>query len=165
MSIILHRSQRDNEAFILLWTPVMASSRILYGDSQRICIWVEADVLIVSGDLTTNGEKDTHLWRWLRILRSSSTWARKCSSSQAITISITLMPLGLTQVDSGAQHGNREILREIYEDFGYDQAYSRDPASLSYVVRLTEDTFLLMLDTNKYEDNQALGYPDVRRCP
>ena len=48
---------------------------------------------------------------------------------------------------------------DIYGAFGYDQAFSRDPDSLSYMVRLTDDTYLLMLDTNKYEQNQTVGYP------
>ena len=35
--------------------------------------------------------------------------------------------------------------------YGYDQALSRDPASLSYVYELDEKNWLLMLDSSQYE--------------
>ena len=152
----------DNEAF---QTFMDASDGKLLEYSTEIlsafASTLEADVLIVSGDLTTNGEKDTHL--------CLASYFEKLEHMGA---EVFVIPGNhdidnpyATGFNSGGQRRVNTVtaksFAKIYEDFGYDQAYSRDPASLSYVVRLTEDTFLLMLDTNKYEDNQALGYPQM----
>ncbi len=40
---------------------------------------------------------------------------------------------------------------EIYQEFGYAQAISRDENSLSYIYPLRDNIWLMMLDTNQYE--------------
>jgi hypothetical protein len=53
---------------------------------------------------------------------------------------------------------------EIYRNFGYDQALSRDPASLSYIYALDDTHWMMMLDTCQYENgNKVNGYvrPDT----
>lgn len=44
-----------------------------------------------------------------------------------------------------------EEFGEIYEEFGYAQAISRDENSLSYIYPLRDNIWLMMLDTNQYE--------------
>ena len=46
---------------------------------------------------------------------------------------------------------------EIYNDFGYDEALSRDPASLSYTYDLGPDMRLLMLDSCQYSPTNKVG--------
>ena len=50
---------------------------------------------------------------------------------------------------------------KIYGDFGYNNAISRDESTLSYLAAPTQDTWLLMLDTNKYKQNILLGFPEA----
>jgi 3',5'-cyclic AMP phosphodiesterase CpdA len=50
---------------------------------------------------------------------------------------------------------------EIYGNFGYTDAVSRDKSTLSYLTAPSKDTWLLMLDTNKYENNVILGFPEA----
>ena len=50
-----------------------------------------------------------------------------------------------------------EEFYEIYHSFGYDQARSRDKASLSYVYELDERYWLMMLDTCQYEPVNLVG--------
>ena len=45
-----------------------------------------------------------------------------------------------------------EEFAEIYGEFGFDEALSRDQDSLSYVSRLNDSTWLLMLDANTLHD-------------
>ncbi len=121
---------------------------------------VNTDLLILSGDLTTHGEKASHQWLadQLKALEAKTgtrvfvipgnhdidnPYARDFSSGkQVVTESVT-----------------PDEFASIYGAFGYDEAWSRDPNSLSYVIQLDKDYYLLMLDTCKYEDNQSLGYP------
>ncbi len=46
---------------------------------------------------------------------------------------------------------------DIYGNYGYLEAVSRDPASLSYVYELENGTWLLMLDSCQYEENSKVG--------
>ena len=51
-----------------------------------------------------------------------------------------------------------EEFREIYADFGYNEAKSEAPDSLSYLVELNDTTWLMMLDTTVCEpENEVYG--------
>ncbi len=106
---------------------------------------VNPDVLLLAGDLTFNGETASH-----------RELARRLSG---LEIPVYVIP------------GNHDILypyaasfsgekyhfissptsaefAEIWHDFGYADALSRDPSSLSYAAVLQDDLLLLMLDVN-----------------
>lgn len=121
---------------------------------------VNTDLLILSGDLTTHGEKASHQWL-----------ADQLKALEAKTGTRVFVIPGNHDIDnpyardfsSGKQVVAESVTPDefasIYGAFGYDEAWSRDPNSLSYVIQLDKDYYLLMLDTCKYEDNQSLGYP------
>lgn len=118
------------------------------------------DVLIISGDLTNNGEKKSHLKlaeKLNKIEGSSDTkvfvipgnhdidnpWARGFEGSkQVLTDSIS-----------------PEDFENIYQDFGYKEAISKDEHTLSYLAAVSDDLWLLMLDTNEYSLNLENGMP------
>ena len=120
---------------------------------------VNTDLLILSGDLTTHGEKASHQWL-----------ADQLKTLEAKTGTRVFVIPGNHDIDnpyardfsSGKQVVAESVTPDefasIYGAFGYDEAWSRDPNSLSYVIQLDKDYYLLMLDTCKYEDNQSLGY-------
>ena len=121
---------------------------------------VNTDLLILSGDLTTHGEKASHQWL-----------ADQLKALEAKTGTRVFVIPGNHDVDNPYARdfsSGKQVVAEsvtpnefasIYGAFGYDEAWSRDPNSLSYVIQLDKDYYLLMLDTCKYEDNQSLGYP------
>ncbi|MGN0996589.1 MAG: metallophosphoesterase [Candidatus Ventricola sp.] len=99
------------------------------------------DVLLLLGDITNQGKLAQH-----------EALLEKLRAAQAQGLAIYVLP------------GNHDIgeadtarFAELYADFGYGQALSRDEASLSYTV-LLGDRLLLMLDTNGYtgQRNTAL---------
>lgn len=119
----------------------------------------QPDILIISGDLTSNGEKANHqeLAEKLQRIEAQGTkiyvipgnhdiqnpWARGFKGDQQyLTPSI-----------------GRDEFADIYSNFGYEEAVSRDKNSLSYLAAPSEDLWLLMLDTNQYEYNRLLGMP------
>lgn len=119
------------------------------------------DFLIISGDLTSNGGKESHLElsKKLEKIEKGDTsvyvipgnhdilnpWARKFEGDkQYVTESIT-----------------QEEFRTIYGSFGYDESVLHDESTLSYLVTPSEDVWLLMLDTNKYDINLKLGFPQA----
>ncbi len=117
----------------------------------------EPDVLIVSGDLTHNGEKESHIEiakKLSKIEEAGTTvlvtpgnhdinnpYAREFKGNE-ITVTESITP---------------EEFEEIYYKFGFSEAVARDEESLSYLSKVSEDLYVLMLDTNKYELNDK--YP------
>lgn len=121
----------------------------------------KTDILILSGDLTNNGERKSHenLAKKLKTIEKTGTdvyvipgnhdinnpWARSFKADkQYKTDSIT-----------------EQDFAKIYEDFGLKEAISKDKFSLSYLAPASKDVWLLMLDTNHYKSNMQLGSPQT----
>lgn len=117
------------------------------------------DFLILSGDLTNNGERSSHqeLTQKLKRIEAQGTsvyvipgnhdlfnpWARSFSGDkQLVTDSIT-----------------DKDFTKMYENFGYKEAVSRDKESLSYIVKAAPNLWLLMIDSSQYHNNQKYGFP------
>lgn len=118
------------------------------------------DILIVSGDLTTNGEKESHL-----------ELAQKFKDIEASTgTSVYVIP-GNHDIDNPWARGFKgdeqyktpsveaSEFKDIYKDFGYGEAISKDLYSLSYLAAPSEDVWLLMLDASEYRLNDKAGTP------
>ncbi|EUJ33915.1 hypothetical protein MFLO_01805 [Listeria floridensis FSL S10-1187] len=121
----------------------------------------KADMLILSGDLTNNGERKSHekLAKKLEQLEKTGTnvyvipgnhdinnpWARSFRGEEQLkTDSIT-----------------PDDFRSIYQSFGFNEAVSKDKFSLSYLAKASQDVWLLMLDTSHYNSNYQLGAPET----
>ncbi|MDF2540529.1 MAG: hypothetical protein K0S47_247 [Herbinix sp.] len=119
------------------------------------------EVLIISGDLTNNGEKASHieLSQKLKEMEQNGTsvyvipgnhdilnpWARSFKNDkQYVTESISPVEFS-----------------EIYADFGYQEAVSKDKETLSYLAAPSDDVWILMLDTNKYKNNVSYNMPEA----
>lgn len=119
------------------------------------------DFLIISGDLTLNGEKQSHseLSYKLDELRNygiqtyvipgnhdiNNPWARAFKDDKQLK----------TQTIS------KKDFSTLYNNFGYKDAISKDKSSLSYLVPASDNLWLLMLDDNKYNNNLTLNYPEA----
>lgn len=115
------------------------------------------DVVILSGDLTYNGELESH-----------RQFAEKLKEIEAAKIPVIVIPgnhdinnhqasqfvgdmsLGTDFISSGE-------FEEIYQEFGYSEAVSRDPGSLSYVYQIDDNTRAMMLDTCQYDPKNLVG--------
>ncbi|WP_379133558.1 metallophosphoesterase [Paenibacillus sp. sgz500958] len=117
--------------------------------------------IILSGDLTNNGERASHeeLTKKLKRIEKSGTsvyvipgnhdlfnpWARELrGDKQIVTDSIT-----------------DKDFTEMYHSFGFEEALSRDDKSLSYAVRAAPGLWLLMIDSSQYHNNQKYGFPQT----
>lgn len=110
--------------------------------------------IILSGDLTNNGERSSHqkLTENLKRIEQQGTtvyvipgnhdlfnpWARSFSGDkQLLTDSIT----------------DKDFVK-MYADFGYKEAVSRDKESLSYIVKAAPNLWILMIDSSQYLNNK-----------
>ena len=107
------------------------------------------DYLMVSGDMTFNGEKLSHI-----DLAEKFAIIEKCGTQ------ILVIP-GNHDVDYPFCYGYGETkyypadrmtdeeFEQLYQPFGLKQAYTRDNNSFSYMYRLTDKITLIALDTNR----------------
>lgn len=115
------------------------------------------DVLILSGDLTKNGEKKSH-----------EALADRLRRLEKKGIPVVVIP-GNHDINSpyasgyrkdgtySVEHISAQQFRDIYKEFGYKEALSEDPASLSYIYPLNEYTWLLMIDSCQYDPVNQVG--------
>ncbi len=115
------------------------------------------DLLILSGDLTLNGERASH-----------EEFAGLLEELSEDGIDVAVIPGnhdinnpnacrytsdGTERVDSITA----EDFENIYADLGYVAADSRDPASLSYLYKIDSDNWVLMLDSCQYDPSNETG--------
>ena len=120
------------------------------------------DLVIIPGDLTKDGELLSHqlVVNILGKLRSAG-------------IPVIVVP-GNHDIDNPegyyfngdntrpAERTSPEQFKALYADFGYNQAYAKDPASLSFVCEPLKGLVLLCIDTNKYEENKYIDKGDEK---
>lgn len=126
---------------------VMYCAEILDAFIDQV-ITTQPDCVILSGDITFNGAKKSH-----------EDLAAKLQRILTAGIPVYVMP-GNHDIASGAAaafHGESftrvqsvspQEFESIYRDFGFAQAVSRDPYSLSYMAEPFPGLRVLMLDTN-----------------
>ncbi len=92
-----------------------------------------AALLLLTGDLVNGGKEHRH-----------AALIEKLRRAEADGLSVYVLPGNHDLAPIG-----QTAFAALYADFGYDEAFSRDAASLSYCV-LRADCALLMLDTGGY---------------
>ena len=118
---------------------------------------LNADVVVLHGDLTFEGERESHeeLAGILRQAQEKGLQILVVPGNHDINNLVASSYFG--EKTMPADSVTAEEFLEIYHEFGYDQALSRDEASLSYTYAVDEHTWLLMLDTNDYEPAGKVG--------
>lgn len=111
------------------------------------------DVLILSGDLTFNGEKESHkdLAKKLAVIQKSGVQVLVIPGNHDINRQSAVSLIGDTY--EYVDFVTPDEFKEIYFDFGMKQAESVDENSLSYLYKINSDLCVLMLDTNAYGGN------------
>ncbi len=113
------------------------------------------DALILSGDLTFNGEKASHV-----------ALAEKLSTIENAGIPVFVLPgnhdLNNPMAVSFHKDGysltesiNAQQFEKLYLEYGFGDAICRDSSSLSYIAEITPELWLLMLDVNT-EDSPGI---------
>lgn len=118
------------------------------------------DVLILSGDLTFNGEKASHedFVKKLKHINESGVQVLAIAGNHDIDNKNATQFKG--DKTASTQSVTADEFRELYFEFGMKQAVSVDKYSLSYLYKINDKLYALMLDTNAYGQNfvQDLTY-------
>ncbi len=123
----------------------------------RDVILRKPEVLLISGDLTFNGEKASHqalAKKFEEIETEAGTRVYVVPGNHDI-VNPRARSFRGDEVYETSSVKPREFAR-IYQDFGYSEATSRDKKTLSYLAAPSEDVWLLMLDTTQYVEHKGL---------
>lgn len=117
----------------------------------------QPDFLIITGDLTFNGEKLSHrsLADILETIKKKGVYPLVIPGNHDI--------LNAHAIDYSKEelyytpYITDDEFKEIYHDFGYSDASSLDDASLSYLFKVNDKLWFFMLDSNTYEKNNMFA--------
>jgi 3',5'-cyclic AMP phosphodiesterase CpdA len=112
----------------------------------------KVSALIIPGDLTNNGEKINHLQMkaMLERIEQSGKKVFVIPGNHDINNPFSYQYSGSTK--TRIDNISPDEFKEIYKEFGYSEAFSSDPASLSYAANLDERTILLGIDGSRYKE-------------
>ena len=108
-------------------------------------------VLVLTGDLTYNGEKQSHvdLSRKLQAVEDAGIQVCVILGNHDMYNKYAVSFSGDSY--SSTDTVTSEEFEELYSDYGYSEALARDPDSLSYVYQCSPSTRLLFVDVNASE--------------
>ena len=149
------------EAYLAQDRKMLVESEAILKSAVRMIKSRRPDVVLVSGDLTKDGERTSH-----------EKFAAHLAKLEKAGIQVLVCP-GNHDINnphavsfSGAQTIPVDTVTPaefatIYDAFGFGEALARDPHSLSYLAEPVPGLWVLSLDVAIYEDNIENDYPET----
>jgi 3',5'-cyclic AMP phosphodiesterase CpdA len=151
----LYQQYIDSDRKLLLESVELFESAV-----SRLC-GEGLDFVVVSGDLTKDGERLNHE-------RCAGILSQLTDSGTQVYVVPGNHDIMNGYAVSFTSHGADPVpsvtpseFEEIYREMGYGQAIRRDPASLSYVAEPLPGLWLIAMDACRYSDNQQGSSPVV----
>ena len=136
------------------------SGEVLDAAFAQISADKRSDIVLICGDLTSNGDLESHKEMIAKLRRLKESGKRV----YVITATHDFRKNGVTSAYRGDEKievltATRDMLFDMYREFGPDEAISVHRESMSYVVQLSDGYRLFALndDTNK---NGKSGFSD-----
>ncbi len=116
-------------------------------------IQIKPSALLLTGDITLNGELENHLElaKKLRRVKDAGVQVLVIPGNHDINNQNAATYFDSERKETEYLKSGEEFYK-IYREFGFDQALCRDEYSLSYLYELDEKHWLLLLDSCQYED-------------
>lgn len=149
----------ENEVYIK--ENLTSDGRVMEYDNEIIDAFIDQinmdnpDYLMLTGDLTLNGEISSHI--------DLADKLKKIKKTKVLVIPGNHDILNFNAKSFYNDYfqyidaTSIEQFKEIYADFGYTGAYSYDTNTLSYIYETSDDTWAMMLDTSLYKYNMEMG--------
>lgn len=140
---------------------LLAESReVLEAAFSQIIADKSSDIVLISGDLTNNGELNAHQ-EFIEMLRKLRDNGKKV---YVITATHDFRESGVTDAYDGDNKlttptASRDMLFDMYREFGIDQAIAVHRDSMSYVVQLCDGYRLFALNDDRNLNGKS-GFSD-----
>ena len=123
------------------------------------------DVLLVAGDITNHGERDSHIdfVAKLKPLTERGTRIFVVPGNHDVNVPNAKAYTGDTPMATSSI--SAQEFEQIYAPFGYTNTIKRDRASLSYLTEVNDSIWLLGIDSNKYKENTTTTISAGRILP
>ncbi|NTU57876.1 MAG: hypothetical protein HGB00_02995 [Chlorobiaceae bacterium] len=143
------------DAYLASDRKMIAESEAILKSAIEIVENENPDILLISGDLTKDGEKVSHaaLAEYLKTLESTDIKVYVIPGNHDVNNPNAVSYDGSTTTAVESVTANE--FADIYNDFGYGEALYRDPASLSYIAAPQENLWILGIDSCIYDPNSA----------
>lgn len=110
------------------------------------------DIILVSGDLTKDGERQSHLDFSAKLVPFLQQGKRVFVIPGNHDVNVPTSQKYAGAATERVPNVSAEEFARIYASCGYADAMRRDTASLSYVAMLSDKLWLLCLDSNRYQE-------------
>lgn len=153
----------EGESFTFIKETSAGKELVYPAQRMEALIWqIEKErpkLLLVSGDLTLNGEKQSavELADYFQQIEQFGTQVYVIPGNHDISNGWARKFVGEDQEKT--DQILPEDFQSIFSDMGYQDAYTLDEHSSSYAVQPYTDLILLMLDTNVYTQTEGKGAP------
>lgn len=134
-------------------TKLSEDSRFIIDAFVEKLSFVATKFIIVTGDLTHNGEKICHqeVIEKLNKLRKAGKRVFVIPGNHDINNPMAFKYQGNNQIKT--ESISPDEFASMYADYGYNEAYSRDKHSLSYAVNMDSTFVFIGLDACRYKEN------------
>lgn len=123
------------------------------------------DILLIPGDITKDGEKQSHLDFKEKLLPLTKNGTQVFVVPGNHDINVPTAKKYMEDKTEPAENVSAEEFAAIYADFGYGKAVKRDTASLSYLASVNDSLWLLCFDTNRYNEYRTSSLSSGRILP
>ena len=129
---------------------LLAQSAAIAQASVDAVISQNPDVVLVTGDLTKDGEYDSHIGMSNQLARLAAAGAKVFVIPGNHDVNNTNAKSFNGANTTPVPNVTPDQFASIYAPFGFNQAIDRDPSSLSYVVEPTPGLWILAMDSCQY---------------
>lgn len=149
------------EAYLVQDRKMLRESEAILTSAVRMIRAKRPDLVLVSGDLTKDGELASHqkFAAHLARLEAAGVEVLVCPGNHDINNPHAVAFEGDTVTPVPTV--SAEEFASIYNDFGFGEALERDPHSLSYMAEPVPGLWVFSLDVCKYDDNLVTGHPET----
>lgn len=123
------------------------------------------DILLIPGDITNHGERDSHLDFIAAIKPLSDSGTRIFVAPGNHDVNVPNSKRYEGDSSSPTSNVSAEEFAQIYAPYGYASATIRDTASLSYLAEINDSIWLLSIDSNRYKENKTSSISAGRILP
>ncbi len=138
---------------------LVLSEEIISSAVEKV-IAEKADFILLSGDLTKDGEKKSHqgVIKALKKLESSGANLYVVPGNHDINNGESFKYMG--DKTAPVPTINEKEFKTLYHEFGFKEAINEDPQSLSYVSEPVKGLWVMALDSSRWKENKP-GHPPI----